>query len=105
VEIAAYLVTAVLVEGQSVRQVAKDHGVSKTRVYELLARYGAERETGLIPRYWSVTDDSLDGCGHQLPPVSTVSRVLVLISVLTGRPDPQSVVSIQRYRRWSRKDP
>ena len=33
-EMAAYLVTAVLVEGQSVRQVAKDHGVSKTWVYE-----------------------------------------------------------------------
>jgi hypothetical protein len=27
---AAYLVTAVLVEGQAVRAVAKDHGVSKT---------------------------------------------------------------------------
>src|ERR1700679_1110163 len=49
-EIAAYLVTAVLVEGQSVRQVAKDHGVSKTWVYELLARYRAEGEAGLVPR-------------------------------------------------------
>jgi transposase InsO family protein len=50
VEIAAYLVTAVLVEGQSVRAVAKDHGVSKTWVYELLARYAAEGEAGLVPR-------------------------------------------------------
>jgi transposase InsO family protein len=49
-EMAAYLVTAVLVEGQSVRQVARDHGVSKTWVYELLARYEAEGEAGLVPR-------------------------------------------------------
>lgn len=49
-EIAAYLVTAVLVEGQSVRVVARDHGVSKTWVYELLARYRAEGEAGLVPR-------------------------------------------------------
>jgi transposase InsO family protein len=50
VDIAAYLVTAVLVEGQSPRAVAKDHGVSKTWVYELLARYKAEGEAGLVPR-------------------------------------------------------
>lgn len=49
-EMAAYLVTAVLVEGQPVRQVARDHGVSKTWLYELLARYEAEGETGLVPR-------------------------------------------------------
>jgi transposase InsO family protein len=49
-EMAAYLVTAVLVEGQSVRKVARDHGVSKTWVYELMARYEAEGEAGLVPR-------------------------------------------------------
>ena len=49
-EMATYLVTAVLVEGQSVRKVARDHGVSKTWVYELVARYQAEGEAGLVPR-------------------------------------------------------
>ena len=49
-EIATYLVTAVLVEGQSVRAVARDYGVSKTWLYELLARYEAEGEAGLVPR-------------------------------------------------------
>jgi transposase InsO family protein len=49
-EMASYLVTAVLMEGQSVRQVARDHGVSKTWLYELLARYEAEGEAGLVPR-------------------------------------------------------
>jgi transposase InsO family protein len=47
---ATYLVTAVLVEGQSVRKVAQDHGVSKTWVYELVSRYEAEGEAGLLPR-------------------------------------------------------
>jgi transposase len=49
-EMARYLVRAVLVEGLSVRKVAKDHGVSKTWLYELLARYEAEGEAGLVPR-------------------------------------------------------
>jgi transposase InsO family protein len=49
-EMATYLVTAVLVEGQPVRQVARDHGVSKTWLYELLARYAAEGDAGLVPR-------------------------------------------------------
>ncbi len=45
-----YLVNAVLVEGQSVRTVARDHGVSKTWLYELLARYETEGEAGLEAR-------------------------------------------------------
>jgi transposase len=49
-EMAMYLVTAVVVEGQSVRKVAQDHGVSKTWLYELIARYEAEGEAGLLPR-------------------------------------------------------
>jgi transposase-like protein len=35
---AAYLVTLVLMEGLSVRMVAKEHGVSKTWLYESLFR-------------------------------------------------------------------
>lgn len=49
-EMAMYLVTAVLVEGRSPREVAAAHGVSKTWVYELLARYRAEGEAGLVAR-------------------------------------------------------
>lgn len=47
---AAYLVTAVLVEGRSAREVAAAHGVSKTWVYELLARYRQDGEAGLAAR-------------------------------------------------------
>ena len=49
-EMATYLVTAVLVEGRSVREVARDHGVSKTWVYELVARYKESGEAGLVAR-------------------------------------------------------
>lgn len=49
-EMATYLVTAVLVEGRSPREVAAAHGVSKTWVYELLARYRAEGDAGLVAR-------------------------------------------------------
>jgi transposase InsO family protein len=43
-------VEAVLVEGRSVREVARAHGVSKTWSYELLARYRVEGEAGLVAR-------------------------------------------------------
>ncbi len=49
-EMATYLVAAVMVEGQSVRKVAQEHGVSKTWLYELVARYQAEGEAGLVSR-------------------------------------------------------
>jgi transposase len=49
-EMASYLVAAVVVEGLSVRKVAKEHGVSKTWLYELVARYEADGEAGLVPR-------------------------------------------------------
>jgi transposase len=49
-EIAAYLIAAVLVESRGVREVAREHRVSKTWLYELLARYEAEGEAGLAPR-------------------------------------------------------
>lgn len=48
-DMAAYLVTAVLVEGRSAREVAAAHGVSKSWVYELLARYRQEGDAGLVP--------------------------------------------------------
>ena len=49
-EMARFLVTAVVMEKRSVREVARSHGVSKTWLYELIARYKAEGEAGLVPR-------------------------------------------------------
>ena len=49
-DLAGYVIKAVVVEGRSVREVATAHGVSKTWLYELLARYRAEGDAGLIAR-------------------------------------------------------
>lgn len=49
-ELAEFVVKAVLTGNQSVRQVAKDHGVSKTWLYELFARYQQGGEEALKPR-------------------------------------------------------
>ena len=49
-EMAHYLVRAHLVEGRSVAQLAKDHGVHRSWIYKLLARYALEGDAGLAPR-------------------------------------------------------
>lgn len=49
-DLAAYLVAAVDVEGRSVRAVAREYGVSKSWVAELVSRYRTEGEAGLVPR-------------------------------------------------------
>lgn len=49
-ELAAFVVQAVLIEKRSVREVARAHGVSKSWLYELLARHRAQGLEGLLPR-------------------------------------------------------
>jgi transposase InsO family protein len=50
VDLAAFVVQAVLVEGRGVREVARAHGISKTWLYELLTRYRTDGEAGLVAR-------------------------------------------------------
>jgi transposase InsO family protein len=45
-----YLVEAHLREGRSVASLARDHGLHRSWIYKLLARYRAEGEAGLAPR-------------------------------------------------------
>ncbi len=49
-DLAGYVVNAVLVEGRSVAEVARAHGVSRSWLYELLARYRAQGAEGLRPQ-------------------------------------------------------
>lgn len=44
------VVTAVIVEGRSKAQVARDYGAARSWVYELLKRFEVEGEAGLEPR-------------------------------------------------------
>lgn len=45
-----YLVEAHLLEGRSVAELAEAHGIHRSWIYKLLARYRAEGEAGLVPR-------------------------------------------------------
>ena len=47
---ARLVITAVTVENRTVAEVVADYGVSKSWVYELLARYRAEGEAAFEPR-------------------------------------------------------
>jgi transposase InsO family protein len=48
--LARLVVTAVALEGRSKAEVARSYGVSRQWVHELVRRYAAEGETGLVPR-------------------------------------------------------
>jgi transposase InsO family protein len=50
VESARYLVRSVVLENRSVREVARQHGLSKTWLYELCARYREGGDEALEPR-------------------------------------------------------
>jgi transposase len=47
---ARYVVDAVVLEGRSVREVARAHGLSKTWIYELLGRFRAGGYEAREPR-------------------------------------------------------
>src|SRR5712691_12158011 len=48
--IGRYLVEAHLREGRSVAELARTHGVHRSWLYKLLARYRRDGEAGLVPR-------------------------------------------------------
>src|SRR5205085_668951 len=49
-DLAGYVINAVVVEGRSPQEVAADHDVSRSWLYELLARYREHGEEGLRPQ-------------------------------------------------------
>ena len=75
---ARLVITAVTVEKRSVGQVVADYGVSRSWVYELLARYRVEGEAAFEPR--SRAPKTSPGAIAQ----ETVQLVLQLRKTLTG---------------------
>lgn len=73
------MITAVVVEGRTPREVASSYGVSRSWVYELLARYGAEGETAFEPR--SRRPKTSPGA----LPEATVERIVELRKDLEGQ--------------------
>jgi transposase len=47
---ARYLVEAHLLEGRPVAELAASHGVHRSWIYKLIARYRAEGDEGILPR-------------------------------------------------------
>src|ERR1700682_195795 len=46
-DLACYVINAVLVEGRSVKEVCESHDISRSWLYELIARYRERGEDGL----------------------------------------------------------
>src|SRR3954466_15677081 len=49
-DLAGYVVHAVLVEGRSVKEVCEAHDISRSWLYELIARYREHGDEGLTPQ-------------------------------------------------------
>jgi transposase InsO family protein len=49
-DLAGYVINAVVVEGRSVKEVCESHGISRSWLYELIARYRELGDDGLKPR-------------------------------------------------------
>ena len=71
-EIGRYLVEAHLREGRSVAELAAAHGVHRSWLYKLLARYRREGEPGLVPR-----SRRPHSCPQQISP-KVVEAILML---------------------------
>jgi transposase len=49
-DLAGYVINGVLVEGRSVKEVCEAHDISRTWLYELIARYRELGDDGLRPQ-------------------------------------------------------
>jgi len=70
--LARYVVDAVVLEGRSAREVAQAHGISKSWIYELIARYRDGGYQALEPR-----SKRPRSCKHGTPP-ETIEAILKL---------------------------
>src|SRR5437763_5289553 len=73
-EMARYVVEAVLLEGRGAREVAAAHGISRSWIYELIKRFRAGGYEALQPRLHTPRS-----CPHQTPP-ETVRAIVTLRS-------------------------
>ena len=85
---ARYVVDAVLLEGRSVREVAKAHGISRSWIYELIGRFRAGGYEALQPR-----SHRPRSCPHETPP-AVVQRVVELRRELAAQGHDAGPVTI-----------
>jgi transposase InsO family protein len=99
---ARLVITAVVVEGRPVRDVAAAYGVSRSWVYELVARYRAEGDTAFEPR--SRRPRTSPGA----LPAATVELIVELRKDLEGQgldAGPDTIVWHLQHRRGIRVSP
>ena len=76
--LARYVVDAVVLEGRSPRQLARQHGISKSWIYELVARYRAGGYAALEPR-----SRRPHSCAHRTSP-ELETAIVALRTELAG---------------------
>ncbi len=96
---ARYVVDAVVLEGRSVREVARAHGLSKTWIYELLGRYRAGGYEALEPR-----SRRPRSCPHQTPG-ELVDEILRLRRELQDAGHDCGPATIRYHLAAQREDP
>jgi transposase InsO family protein len=96
---ARYVVDAVLLEGRSAREVAAAHGISKSWIYELIARYRAGGYEALEPR-----SKRPRTCPRELP-AATVKAVVQLRAELQAEGHDAGAATIAYHLSQKTKDP
>ncbi len=95
---ARYVVDAVVLEGRSVREVARTHGLSKTWIYELLGRFRAGGYEALEPRSRRPRQ-----CPHETPK-EVVQAVLALRRELESAGHDCGPATIRYHLAGDRRD-
>src|SRR2546421_4641701 len=95
---ARYVVDAVLLEGRSAREVARAHGISKTWIYELIARFRAGGYEALEPR-----SKRPRSCSHQTPD-HVVQAIVALRGQLVSEGHDAGAETIAYHLAQKQKD-
>lgn len=103
-DLAGYVINAVLVEGRSVKEVCESHGISRSWLYELIARYRELGDEGLRPRSKRPRSSPMRA------PVFVEDEIVALRKELTDRGVDAGAHTIhyhleRRYRRRRRAAP
>jgi transposase InsO family protein len=96
---ARYVVDAVLVEGRSAREVAAAHGISRSWIYELVARFRAGGYEALQPR-----SHRPQSCPHETP-AAVVRQILSLRGELEALGHDAGPATIAYHLTRKIKDP
>jgi transposase len=101
---ARYLVEAHLVEGRSVAELARTHGVHRSWIYKLIARYRAEGETAFDARSRRPRRSPTQVAERHVQEIVALREQLAAAALTRGlrRSTPTSRASTQTFPRSQR---